>query len=206
MRRIAMVVAILLVGCQSTGADPNRAVSANSPSAGSEPAATEGTSTAASSESLPPFTPRAASKAKVVAHSIAAVNDPEARLRKASQYLAEIEEGRLPKPALDALSAAADRRVDLHRRGDIAYRVVTETVELRNAWNHACDPGRFGDGERMLAMLSVKSLPDRDKTTQLFGRCRLSRRGLVTKPEQLTQEQDMMVLAHTIHAFLEQRG
>ncbi|MBW2524552.1 MAG: hypothetical protein JRI23_10265 [Deltaproteobacteria bacterium] len=141
-----------------------------------------------------------------MAFSIESVTDPDERLRETSQYLAEIEEGRLPKPAVDALSAAADRSVDVRRRADIAYRVVTETVELRNAWNHACDPGRFGDGARVLAMLSAKSLTDRDKTAQLFGRCRLSRRGLVAKPEQLTQARDMMVLAHAIHAFLEQRG
>jgi len=96
--------------------------------------------------------------------------------------------------------------VDAHQRAAICFSAVFESPELLAAWNHACDTGRVGDGGRVLTNLSATATSSREKSAKLFGLCHLARRGLVAKPEELTEAYDTMLLAHTLHAYLEQRG
>lgn len=224
MRLHGIWIAAFLLGCQSSGSGQGKVETAPTVASTGQPQGYPGGEVAstppqpagspsptppASAPSYPPLAPLAPEKlqkAEPVLKTIAGVKDPDGRLRAAAQFLAELEEGRLPKQATDALSAAGAMTVDARYRAHLCYSAVAETPDLLAAWNHACDPGRFGDGGRVLANFTSKSISDREKSAAVYGLCRLARRGLVAKPENLTEAHEVLVLAHTLHAYLEQRG
>jgi len=220
----SICAAALLAACHSNGAEgpstatsevdetarrPEPSATAGSTAArdpGTTPAPKQGSRGGIEYPKLAPIDPQLLKRAEKGFAQIDAIADRDTRARAVAAFISELEEGRLHPKAVEALGAAGAISVDLHQRRTILYTAVTQTPELLAAWNHACDTGRFRGGGWVLANFSSKSIDARDKVVAIYGLCRLAQRGLVPKPAELSEDHGLLVLAHTAHAYLEQRG
>lgn len=169
--------------------------------------ALRGSSSAAASGAagLPPLHPQALDGAKLLLDKADAQQDRRVRMRMAAGILEQLEASRLPGQAVAALAAASERRVVTAQRATIVWEAIAKTPALLDAWNRACASGSFFDGGRLAVTLFAREKDPRKRATSIFSWCGLEHGGLM-KLADLTFDYDLVMLAHTIGAYLSERG
>ena len=197
-----LALGLVVVGCDDRPAKPKAATTATA----SVRAPSSAAPTASANEgALSALHPQVVSGARLLLDKADKQEDPRVRLRMSAGILEELEERRLPVRIVGALAAASERRVVPAQRAKTVWEAISLTPSMLEAWNEACRPGPLHDGGRTVVLLFGRTKDARERAETLFAHCGWGRGGLVTL-QTLTLDYDLVMLAHTLRAFLKKHG
>lgn len=201
MRWLGFIVVVTAVACD----EPAPKKSGGPAAAASTVAVAASSIPSAGTSELAPLHPQAIAGAEKLLDKADAQADARVRPRMAAGILKQLEAKRLEPRVIAALAAASERKVTREHRVKAVWEGVSRTPRMLDAWNRACHAGPFQDGGRIVVLLFGREKDPRKRAVGIFGPCRLEQNGLMAL-EHLTLDYDLVLLAHTLHAFFSSTG